>query len=91
MVEFNPDDSAIIEQFGKHEYELWHDFAGGMDEVYYDQNAQILFHEAMFNFGAWTDDQREAIQDMMHDYFVEEYDIDFDEYFDWEGYREWYG
>lgn len=90
-VEFDPDDSAIIDRFSEREYGMWYDFAGGMEDVYSDQSAQTLFHEALFNFGEWSDAQREAIEDMMFDYFLEEYGIDFEDQFDWESYREWYG
>lgn len=90
-VEFDPDDSAIISQFSRLEYTMWHDFSESLPEVYADQNAQLLFHESLFNFQDWTDAQREAIGDMMNDYFMDEYGIDFEDMFDWEAYREWYG
>jgi hypothetical protein len=90
-VEFNPDDSAIIDKFSEREYAMWHDFSGSMTEIYEDRNAQLLFHESLFNFGDWTEAQRNAISEMMTDYFMDEYGIDFEEYFDWEAYREWYG
>lgn len=89
-VPFDPDDSAIISQFGETEYGFWHETTKDYPEAYADVYAQNMFHEAFFDF-EFENHEREAMHEILEDYFWEEYELDFDELFDWEGYREWYG
>lgn len=90
MVEYNPDDSAIIDQFSNSEYAFWYETTHLSPEAYSDVYAQNMFHEAFFNFEN-ENEARGAVQEILEDYLWEEYELDFDELFDWEGYREWYG
>lgn len=50
----------------------------------FDMHAQTLFTEAFF-------DQNEQAYQELVDYMWWEYGIDFEEAFDWEDFREWYG
>lgn len=54
-----------------------------------DRLAQALYDEAMFNMDLSRDD-RFDIMETLRDYLWEEYEIDFDDIFDWEGWREVY-
>ena len=49
-----------------------------------DMHAQHLFVEAFF------DGKEDAYQELV-DYFWDEYGLDFEEVFEWEDFREWYG
>lgn len=49
-----------------------------------DERAQALFFEGVI------DKDEGAYQDLL-DYMWEEYGIDFEEAFDWQDFREWYG
>ena len=89
-VPYDPDDSAIIDRFYEREYDFWHEAFQEHPEVYNDRMAQAVFHEAFFEF-TYDNDQREALQGYLEDYLWDEYEVDFSELFDWEGYREWYG
>lgn len=55
-----------------------------------DRVAQALFNEGYFNFDITTS-ERSAIRDALHDYMIDTYDVDFDEIFDWQAWREAYG
>lgn len=50
----------------------------------WDSHAQDLFTEYMFN------DNENAYNELI-DYLWFEYDIDFEQVFDWSDFREWYG
>lgn len=58
---------------------LW----GLNDNSQLDMRAQELFVEAFFN------DNQEAYRDLI-DYMWDTYEIDFEDAFDWEDFREWY-
>jgi hypothetical protein len=70
------------------EKELWDDFVEIDPRLGEDDYAQILFHEAYFDLDIPPDD-RDNYHDSLEQY-LEEFGIDFDDTFDWEGYREWY-
>ena len=53
------------------------------DAQHLDQHAQDLFMEAFFN------DNDAAYIDLV-DYMWDEYNIDFEDAFDWEDFRDWY-
>jgi len=78
-------------QFSAAESALWDDVMAGVDYSY-DATAEALYHAAYFDFANnYTQSERSAIQDAFHDYMLEQYDLDWDEEFDWEAYRESYG
>lgn len=53
------------------------------DVSHVDMHAQELFMEAFFN------DNDSAYQELK-DYMWEEYEIDFEDAFDWQDFRDWY-
>ncbi len=75
-----PDDWSTIER------ELWEPFEEALD----DPAAQALFNEAYFEPGVWDKDQISAIREELHNYMMDNYDIDFEAVFDWEAWREMY-
>jgi hypothetical protein len=54
-----------------------------------DRTLELLFDTALFQTDLNPGD-RDAILDELYNYLWDEYGLDFDEVFDWEGYREWY-
>jgi hypothetical protein len=72
------------------ETELWLDLTGGALGAERDPELQSLFDDAMFNPDL-SPEEREEVYDMMVDYMWDAYGIDFEDTFDWEGYREYYG
>lgn len=78
-------------QFSPAEEALWDDVMAGINYTT-DATAEALYHAAFFDFeGDYTSDERHAIQEAFYDYMSEYYDIDWQEEFDWEAYRESYG
>lgn len=72
------------------ETELWIELTEGTAGAERDPELQSLFDDAMFNPDL-TRDERDEAYDMMVDYMWNAYGIDFEDAFDWEGYREYYG
>jgi hypothetical protein len=66
---------------------LWNDAFGN---EFQDTTAQALFHAAYFDQD-YTTSERVAIREALAEYLEDEYDIDFDDVFDWEAWRESYG
>jgi hypothetical protein len=66
---------------------LWNDAFGSQ---FNDQTAQALYHAAYFDQD-YSTDERVQIRQAFADYLADEYDIDFDDVFDWETWRESYG
>lgn len=54
-----------------------------------DRMTQALYDAALFNFDISSGD-RAAIMDALRDRMESEYGVDFDDVFDWEGYRSSY-
>lgn len=55
-----------------------------------DEYAQHWFNESFLN-GDLSDTERENTYKELVDYLWDEYGIDFEEVFDWQDFREWYG
>lgn len=55
-----------------------------------DPVAQALFNEGYFNHDIPTSD-RHAIREALNEYLMQEYDVDFNDVFDWAEWREAYG
>lgn len=68
------------------EFRLFDDLAGGDPRVYGDWVTENLYDTALFNFDISKSD-RSAILHSLRDRLWDEYGIDFDDQFDWEGYR----
>lgn len=81
----------LPEEWGRNETHLFEEFVTGADEAAManDRLLQALYDEALFNFDLSHED-RAAIMETMKDYVWDEYGVDFDDVFDWEGYRDAY-
>jgi hypothetical protein len=80
-------ENEFVGRFSHTESYLWQDAFG---ETFRDQTAEALFHAAYFDQD-YTTDERVQVRRALQEYMAEEYDIDFDEQFDWEAWRESYG
>lgn len=65
------------------------DFIALDNSLAIDDNAQSLFFNSMYNMDISAYD-RDMIRIELYQYMLDEYDIDFADVFDWEGYRAWY-
>jgi hypothetical protein len=72
------------------ETSMYVDMLGGDPHLVGDDSLQMLFHEALFDMEL-SPDNRDIIYNELVDYLYTEYGVDFDDVFDWEAYREWYG
>jgi hypothetical protein len=72
------------------ERDIYESLVGHERDIFDDQHLQILFHEAYFDRDLDAE-TRASMQDELERYMLEEYDMDFDNHFDWVAYREWYG
>lgn len=72
------------------EAEMFYDLTDGIDAMLEDQTLQALFHDGLFA-DDYSPDEQQAIFETLVDYFYEEYDLEFNQEFDWEAFREWYG
>lgn len=77
------------------DYQDWDDgFAEFYDKVGFADNdriAQQAFYAAFHPDSGFSHSRRDAFFEYLIDYAEDEYGIDFEEEFDWEGFREWYG
>jgi hypothetical protein len=74
-------------EFGQTEHYLWDDTFGD----FHDPVAQALFHEAYFVRGShFSPEELSAIRDNLSAYLQDEYGFDFDQYFDWDTWRDVY-
>ena len=64
-------------------------YDGSEPEVLADMHLRELFDDALFDMDLSKQDRDDAYDELV-DYLWNEYGIDFEENFDWEGYREWY-
>lgn len=71
------------------EERLFIDMTGGNYVMSSDENLQMLYDSAFFGDLGGAD--RQTVYEMLVDYLHDEYDLDLDDVFDWEAYREWYG
>lgn len=92
MARYNP----IPAEWGRNEKDLWVemvDSSGGgsasKPDVHNDQLLRAMYDTALYNWDI-TPEERRAVMDTMVDYLWDEYEIDFDDVFDWEGYRDAY-
>lgn len=71
---------------------LFDQLINGNEDIGSDYRLQDLFDDALFNgFETLTPEERSDALDELRDYLWDEYGIDFDQEFDWESWREWYG
>lgn len=71
------------------EFRLFEDMAGHDPRMYNDPWIQNLYDVALFNHDVSSSD-RAAILSELRDRMSDEYGVEFDDVFDWEGFREAY-
>lgn len=80
-------ENEFIGRWSPTEDMLWR---GAFGDEFNDQTAQALFHAGYFD-QSYETSERVQIRQALDDYLGEMYDLDFDEVFDWEAWRESYG
>lgn len=80
---------AGLNDWGDIEFNLFENMAGYDDRMYSDWRVQNLYDAALFDYDVSSSD-RTAILNTLRDYMWDEYGVDFDDVFDWEGFREAY-
>jgi len=78
-----------INDWSNIEFQLFNDAVGHSPDIFEDQWIQTLYDAALFDHDVSSSD-RAAILNSLRDRLEEDYGIDFDDVFDWEGYREAY-
>lgn len=77
------------------EYEYWEEtFSNLYDKVGLADNdpiAQQGYFNALHPDSGYSHRERDAFYEYFLDYVQNEYGIDFEEEFDWEAFRDWYG
>lgn len=73
-----------------HEFRLFDDMAGHDSRMFNDPWVQNLYDAALFDYDISKND-RAAVMTALRDYMMDEYGVDFDDAFDWEGFRAAYG
>lgn len=80
---------AGINEWSDVEFNLFDGMTQSNDSLYQDQWVQTLYDAALFGHDVSGSD-RAAVLNALRDYMWDEYGMDFDDVFDWEGYREAY-
>lgn len=83
------DDYDLPEHWSTPEKDMYDNLTGGDHALQDDQTLQALFDVALFQPGI-TPHERSNVIRAMEDYLRDEYDLVFDDIFDWDAYREWY-
>lgn len=83
------DEYDVPDSWSRQEASMFDNLIHGDADIGGDRTLQLLFDVALFQDG-FTPYEREAVMAALEDYLYDEYDIDFDESFDWEAFREWY-
>lgn len=81
--------NELPSEWGETEAVLFEKFLEADSALEHDRLAQALYDEAFFNFDLSPED-RHDIMETLKDHLWDEYGIDFDDVFDWEGYRDAY-
>lgn len=68
------------------EFELFTDFAGHDSQMFNDPWVQNLYDAALFDYDVSKSDRAEIMHNL-RDYLMDNYGVDFDDAFDWEGFR----
>lgn len=80
---------AGINEFSNIEFRLFDQMAGHDSRMFNDRMVQTLYDAALFEHDISKQD-RSAILNSLRDYMADNYGVDFDDVFDWEGFREAY-
>jgi len=82
-------DYYVPESWSERQADLYDDLVNADPVIAADQELQFLYQEALFDLELSAPD-RQIIIDMLEDYLMDQYGIDFDDVFDWDAYRSWY-
>ena len=83
------DDYFVPEDWYGPEADLFDDLINGDPVLGDDHKLQLLYDLALFDSDI-RPEERDAVYETLQEYLWEEYGIDFDDEFDWDGYRDWY-
>lgn len=85
------DDYSVPDEWSATESLLFDGVVGQNPDIGEDQYLQELFDQALFHDIHGSGGPRhDFLMDQLITYLQEEYDIYFDDVFDWEAWREWY-
>lgn len=74
------------------EAEMFQDLVDANPQIADNDTVELYFHTAYFDTDTGlTQAELDVVRDELHDYLYEEYGIEWDDVFDWEAFREWYG
>lgn len=82
-------DYFVPASWSEEQASMYDDLVNANPAIAGDQQLQFLYQEALFDMELSPPD-RQIIIDMLDEYLMDEYGIDFDDMFDWQNYREWY-
>ena len=82
--------SAEYEDWSFTEQNLWDQVTNSHPELAGDREAEMYYHLGYFSDGDLSGKDMQIMQDALINYLNDNYDIDWDQEFDWEDYREWY-
>lgn len=76
----------LPEEWGRNEAALWQDATRFDFRLANDEIAQMYYDAALYTFSDSAEDRRDAIAEFKQ-YIEDNYDLDWDDIFDWEEYR----
>jgi hypothetical protein len=83
------DDYFVPASWSDRQASLYDELVGGDPVIAGDANLRFLYQEALYDLDL-RPYEREIVLEALEDYLMQEYGINFDDIFDWEGYRAWY-
>lgn len=83
------DEYFIPSSWDREQGDLYDDLVGSNPVIASDNNLQFLYQEALYDLDL-RPHERAVVLEALEEYLWEEYGINFDDVFDWEGYKAWY-
>lgn len=83
------DEYFVPASWDRDQADLYDELVGSDPVIAADNNLQFLYQEALYDLDL-RPYERAIVLEALEEYLWEEYGIDFDDVFDWEGYKEWY-
>ena len=83
-------DDDLPDNWGNYEAMLFADMSLSNMDMYGDPFVRGHLHDSLFDFDKFDSEVRQGKLDELKQYLRDEYDINFDDIFDWESWREWY-
>jgi hypothetical protein len=85
------DDYYVPQDWSDAEAQIYDRMVSGDAEIGNDQHLQGLYDAAFFdNIHGNGGPEHDFLVDALRDYLLDRYDIEFDDVFDWEAWRDWY-